>query len=121
MATFFVFNKKMFNVILTVKEKFDINIERVKGVDMHILGEFLGYLAGVCVAVAFLPQTLKTIKDKNVSGLSLVSYIIYCTGIISWVLYGFYLKSIQMVVFNAISLIFAGIVLYMIIRYKKKK
>ena len=86
---------------------------------MHILGEFLGYLAGVCVAVAFLPQTLKTIKDKDVRGLSLISYIIYCTGIISWVLYGFYLGSIQMIVFNAISLVFAGIVLYMIIRYKK--
>jgi len=86
---------------------------------MHILGEFLGYLAGVCVAVAFLPQTLKTIKDKDVRGLSLISYIIYCTGIISWVLYGLYLGSIQMIVFNAISLVFAGIVLYMIIRYKK--
>ncbi|MBQ3696194.1 MAG: SemiSWEET transporter [Alphaproteobacteria bacterium] len=87
---------------------------------MHILGEFLGYLAGVCVAVAFLPQSLKTIKDKNVKGLSLASYIIYCTGIAAWVLYGFYLHSVQMVVFNAISLIFAGIILYMIVRYQKK-
>ena len=86
---------------------------------MHFIGEFLGYLAGICVAVAFLPQTLKTIKDKNVKGLSLISYVIYCTGIVAWVLYGAYLNSVQMVVFNGISLIFAGAVLYMIIRYKK--
>lgn len=86
---------------------------------MRFIGEFLGYLAGICVAVAFLPQTLKTIKDKNVKGLSLVSYIIYCTGIVAWILYGAYLNSVQMVVFNGISLIFAGAVLYMIIRYKK--
>ncbi|MBQ4472207.1 MAG: SemiSWEET transporter [Alphaproteobacteria bacterium] len=86
---------------------------------MHLIGEFLGYLAGICIAVAFLPQTLKTIKDKDVRGLSLISYVIYCTGIISWVLYGFYLGSVQMIVFNAISLIFAGIVLYMIIQHKK--
>ena len=86
---------------------------------MHVFGEFLGYLAGVCVAVAFLPQSLKAIKSKNVRGLSLVSYIIYCTGVLSWVLYGFYLGSVQMVVFNAISLVFAGIILYMIIRYGK--
>ena len=88
---------------------------------MDILGEFLGYLAGVCVAVAFLPQSLKTIKDKDVCGLSLISYIIYCIGILSWILYGFYLGSIQMIIFNAISLIFAGIVLYMIVRYQNKK
>lgn len=86
---------------------------------MHVLGEFLGYLAGICVAVAFLPQSLKTIKNKDVKGISLASYVIYCTGILSWVLYGFYLGSIQMIVFNAISFIFAGMILYMVIRYKK--
>ena len=88
---------------------------------MSIFCEFLGYLAGICVAVAFLPQTLKTIKDKDVSGLSLASYIIYCVGILSWILYGVYLGSEQMVIFNAISLVFAGTITYMIVRYKKRK
>lgn len=86
---------------------------------MYFFGEFLGYLAGVCVAVAFLPQSLKTLKDRDVKGLSLASYVIYCTGILSWVLYGFYLGSLQLIVFNLISLVFAGMILYMILRYKK--
>ncbi len=98
---------------------FDI-IESDGGDMMSILGEFLGYLAGVCVAVAFLPQSLKTIKEKDVRGLSFPSYAIYCVGILSWVLYGFYLRSVQMVVFNAISLIFAGTILCLIVLYKKK-
>ena len=63
-----------------------------------------------------MPQTIKTIKEKNVLGLSLSSYVIYCVGMLSWILYGIYLESIQMVVFNLISLVFASIVLYMIIR-----
>ena len=86
---------------------------------MNLLGEFLGYLGGVCMAVAFLPQSLKTIKKKDVKGLSLLSYVIYCTGIVSWILYGFYLGSMQMIIFNLISLIFAGMILYTIIRHKK--
>ena len=86
---------------------------------MNLLGEFLGYLGGVCMAVAFLPQSLKTIKKKDVKGLSLLSYVIYCTGIVSWILYGFYLGSKQMISFNMISLIFAGMILYTIIRHKK--
>ena len=88
---------------------------------MNFWGELLGYIAGVCVAIAFLPQSLKTIRDKNVNGLSLMSYLIYCIGILSWVLYGFYIGSIQMIIFNSISFVFAGIILYMILYCGHKK
>ena len=85
-----------------------------------IFFEFLGYLAGVCTAVVFLPQTIQTIKDKNVSGLSLGTYVIYCVGMISWILYGSYLHSFQMILFNAISLALAAVILYLIIKNRKK-
>lgn len=88
---------------------------------MNILGEFLGYLAGICTAIAFLPQTIRTIKSKNISGLSLISYTIYFIGVLAWVLYGFYIHSVQMVIFNTISLIFTIIILYMIIKCSKHK
>lgn len=87
---------------------------------MQIVGEFLGYLAGICTAIVFLPQTIQTIKTKNVEGMSLITYIIYCIGMVSWILYGVYLSSTQMILFNAISLFFALIILYMIIQKKKK-
>lgn len=86
---------------------------------MNFIGEFLGYLAGVGTAIAFLPQTIKTIKENNVEGLSLASYIIYFIGVVSWVLYGAYLHSIQMVIFNLFSLIFTSIILVMIIKNKR--
>lgn len=86
---------------------------------MEIFGEFLGYLAGICTAIVFLPQSIQTIKTKDVSGLSFGSYVIYCIGMVSWIAYGAYLHSIQMIIFNAISLFFAAIILYMIIRQKK--
>ena len=87
---------------------------------MNIWAEIAGYVAGLCIATCFLPQTLQTIKTKNVQDLSLWSYIIYCTGMICWVFYGIYLHSVQMILFNLISLYFAGTILYMIIRYKNK-
>jgi MtN3 and saliva related transmembrane protein len=86
-----------------------------------LIGEILGYVAGICTAVVFLPQTLQTIKSKNVEGLSLFTYIIYCIGMVSWILYGIYLHSVQMILFNAISLFFAVIILYMIIANGAKK
>jgi len=86
---------------------------------MNLFGELLGYIAGICVAVCFLPQTIKTIRSKDVAGLSLASYILYNVGILSWILYGFYLHSLQMILFNSISLVFSMTILYMIIKHKK--
>lgn len=88
---------------------------------MEIFGELLGYIAGICTAIVFLPQSIQTVKTKDVKGLSLSSYIIYNIGMVSWILYGCYLNSIQMIIFNSISLIFASIILYMIVRDKIKK
>lgn len=88
---------------------------------MSFIGEFLGYLAGVCTAIVFLPQTIQTIKERNVNGLSLLTYVIYCVGMVSWILYGVYLHSVQMMLFNSISLFFAAIILYMIVTQRMKK
>jgi len=83
--------------------------------------EIIGYLAGIFTTLAFLPQIIKSIVTKNVSGLSLYMYIIYCLGLICWFTYGIYLHSFQIILFNSISLVFNGIILYMIINLKNKK
>lgn len=92
-----------------------------QGKKMHILGEIFGYVAGICTAIVFLPQSVQTIKTKNVEGLSLQTYIIYSVGMVSWISYGVYLHSVQMMFFNSVSLIFALLILYMIVHEKNKK
>ncbi len=87
---------------------------------MDIVGEIIGYLAGICTAIVFLPQSVRTIKTKDVRGLSLGSYVIYCLGMLLWIAYGVYLHSIQMMFFNAVSLFFAAIILYIIIIQRTK-
>lgn len=86
---------------------------------MHIIGELLGCIAGICTAIVFLPQSIQTIKTKNIEGLSLGTYVIYCIGMLCWIAYGIYLGSLQMIIFNAISLFFALIILCIIIQQRK--
>ena len=87
----------------------------------NFLGEIVGYLSGVCTTLAFLPQAIKSITTKNVSGLSLYMYIIYCMGLVCWILYGVYLHSFQIMLFNSITLVFNGIILYMIIKSVQRR
>ncbi len=85
-----------------------------------VFGEFIGYASGVCTTLAFLPQAIKSIATRNVSGLSLYMYIINCVGLVCWIMYGVYLQSFQMILFNSITLVFNLIILYMIIMTPKK-
>lgn len=86
-----------------------------------IIGEFLGYACGFCTTIAFLPQTIKSIRSRNVSGLSWMTYTIYCIGCALWMLYGVYLNSFQMILFNVITLLFNSIILYLIIANMGRK
>ncbi len=86
-----------------------------------IIGEAFGYICGLCTMISFIPQAIKSIRTRNVSGLSLSMYLIYCTGLVFWILYGIYLKSIQMIICDVITLFFSGIILYMIITKKSDK
>ena len=87
---------------------------------MSLIGEFFGYLAGILTAICFLPQTIKTIRTRDVKGLSLTSYFIYTIGILSWVIYGFFIHSVPMILFNSISAVFAGSILYTIFTEGRK-
>ena len=88
---------------------------------MDFIGEFFGYMAGILTAICFMPQTIKTIKTRDVKGLSLTSYFIYVVGILSWVVYGIFIRSVPMVLFNSISAVFAGSILYIILSEGRKK
>ena len=88
---------------------------------MNWLGELFGYLGGISTAVFFLPQSIKTIRTKDVTGLSVITYCVYLFGIICWTIYGIYMKSIPMMMFNSISGIFSITILYTIIQQQRKK
>lgn len=88
---------------------------------MDIFFELIGYFAGICTAISFVPQAIKTFKSRDIRGLSLGMYTIFNMGIISWVIYGFYMQSYQMIIFNIICLTFSFPIWVMILKYRKKK
>lgn len=86
---------------------------------MNLFFEAIGYLAGICMAVSFLPQAIKTCRTKDVGSFAVGTYIIYNLGVFCWVVYGIYIRSIQMAFFNALCLCFTLPILYMVIKYHK--
>jgi MtN3 and saliva related transmembrane protein len=77
----------------------------------------IGYMAAVGTTISFLPQAVKTIQTKDTSGISLPMYILFTVGTLFWLIYGIMADSYPVAIANAITLIFASIILAYKLRY----
>ena len=78
----------------------------------------IGYLAAFGTTVSFLPQAIKTIRTKDTAGISLSMYALFTAGTLLWFTYGLMIGSLPVAVANAITFIFASIILLYKVRYK---
>ncbi len=81
----------------------------------------LGFTAAALTTGSFLPQAIKTIRTKDTRSISLFMYLLFSMGTLLWLLFGLLSNNIPIVVANAITLVFAVIILIYKIKYGKKK
>ena len=80
-----------------------------------------GFLAALLTTIAFLPQLYKTWKTKSADDVSLIMLILFITGLICWIIYGYKIDSIPILVANVITFIFNFSILILKITYTKSK
>ena len=80
-----------------------------------------GYFAAFFTAVSFLPQAIKTVRTRETTGLSLLTYLFLFLGSLSWFIYGLYLNDYPLMVTNSLTTIFTGIILYLIFSERNNK
>ena len=70
--------------------------------------------------VSFLPQAIKTLKTREVNGLSALTYLFLFLGSLSWFSYGIVLSDVPLVVTNFLTTFFTGLILFLIVKEKSK-
>ena len=78
--------------------------------------ELIGLVAGTFTTASFLPQVLKTLREKSTQGISLTMYAAFTCGVALWLAYGVLLERPAIVIPNFITLVLAGMVLVMKLR-----
>jgi MtN3 and saliva related transmembrane protein len=78
----------------------------------------IGLLAAFGTTVSFLPQAIKTIQTKDTSGISLSMYALFTAGTFLWLIYGIVSGSLPVTIANAITMVFATVILAYKIKYK---
>ena len=82
--------------------------------------EFFGYFAAILTTLAFLPQLIKTLKTKKADDVSLITLVMFLTGVLSWIIYGYKIASIPILLANIITFILNLLILIFKINFSKK-
>lgn len=77
----------------------------------------IGLIAGCLTTIAFIPQLTKTWKTKSAKDVSLLMFLIFCTGVLLWLIYGLLIGSLPVILANLVTLILAGAILLMKLKY----
>ncbi len=72
----------------------------------------VGLMAGTLTTLAFLPQVIRTWRSRSTKDISLWMFLIFCTGISLWLIYGILLVDVPIIVANALTLVLAGTILW---------
>ena len=81
--------------------------------------EIFGYIAAVLTTAAFLPQLIKTLKTKKADDVSLITLIMFIIGVLCWIIYGYKISSIPILIVNLITLILNLLILISKIYFSK--
>tara|TARA_B100001989_G_scaffold232415_1_gene191671 strand:- start:105 stop:383 length:279 start_codon:yes stop_codon:yes gene_type:complete len=67
--------------------------------------DLFGYFAAILTTAAFLPQLIKTLKTKKADDVSLTTLVMFIIGVLSWIIYGYKIGSIPILVANLVTFI----------------
>ena len=78
----------------------------------------VGTIAAILTTISFIPQAYQVIKTKDTSGISLGMYIAFVLGVFLWIIHGIKIQDMNLFGANAITFVFASIILTYKIKYK---
>ncbi|TBR18890.1 MAG: hypothetical protein EPO57_05510 [Chitinophagaceae bacterium] len=80
--------------------------------------EILGYSASAVTVFTFLPQVLKTWKEKSAKDVSLMMFVIAFINEIMWIAYGVWIDNMVIIITNVLMIIMCSIMILLKLRYK---
>lgn len=77
----------------------------------------VGLTAAALTTLAFLPQVWRSLRTRDLHGISLGMYAVFTLGTVLWVAYGTLVGDFPVLLANAVTLFLAAIVLTLKLRY----
>ncbi|MDN4999391.1 SemiSWEET transporter [Bradyrhizobium sp. GCM10027634] len=79
--------------------------------------KLIGFAAATCTTVAYAPQAIKVWKTRSTGDISLGMFLVMVLGLLLWLIYGLLSGDGPLIASNAVTMLLAGGILVMKLRY----
>ncbi|OPY94771.1 hypothetical protein A5906_10975 [Bradyrhizobium sacchari] len=79
--------------------------------------KLIGFAAATCTTVAYAPQAIKVWKTRSTGDISLGMFLVMVLGLALWLIYGLLSGDGPLIASNAVTMLLAGGILLMKLRY----
>ncbi|MBI5891607.1 MAG: SemiSWEET transporter [Nitrosomonadales bacterium] len=79
--------------------------------------EWIGGIAAALTTCSFIPQVVRVWQTRHTKDISLLMYSLFTAGVALWLAYGILLGAWPIIVANGITLLLAGMVLVLKLRF----
>jgi MtN3 and saliva related transmembrane protein len=87
---------------------------------MNALIDGIGLIAGLLTTTAFIPQVWKIYRTKSGKDVSGRMFSILSAGIVLWLIYGILVRSVPLILTNAVTLVLSLAIIALKIRYRRR-
>jgi MtN3 and saliva related transmembrane protein len=81
----------------------------------------LGMVAGLCTSFSFVPQVMKAWREGDTEAISKRMYVASLVAYSLWMAHGLLVSSMPVILFNAVNIVLAGIILALKLRSEKTR
>lgn len=81
--------------------------------------ELVGSVAAICTTGAFVPQVARVVRLRSAEDISLTTFLVFSVGTAVWMVYGFLIDSIPVVLANAVTLVLALTIVVLKLAYDR--
>lgn len=79
--------------------------------------EVIGFLAGGLVMASFVPQVSKSWRTRSTHDIAISLSILNLSGQVLWLIYGFGINSLPLIIMSGITMILTGLLLILKLRF----
>ena len=87
---------------------------------MNALIDGIGLIAGLLTTTAFIPQVWKIYRTKSGKDVSGRMFSLLSAGIVLWLIYGILVRSVPLILTNAVTLALSLAIIALKIRYRQR-
>ena len=83
--------------------------------------ENLGFIAGAITTISFVPQVIRTYKNKSGRDISAWMMLMLSSGTMLWMIYGIWVRGVPIIAANAVTFALVVVIFVLKIYYARNE